>query len=71
MSKITKYIGEVRAELQKATWPWESKEKERGFKRFKELTDSTIVVLIAMLLLGGYVAFWDIIMLNVMKVLTL
>ncbi|MEM7146813.1 MAG: preprotein translocase subunit SecE [Verrucomicrobiota bacterium] len=71
MSRITKYIGEVRAELHKATWPWESKDKERGFKRFKELTDSTVVVLIAMMLLGGYVAFWDIIMLNVMKVLTL
>jgi preprotein translocase subunit SecE len=71
MSKLTKYIGEVRAELMKATWPWESKDKEKGFKRFKELTDSTIVVLIAMLLLGGYVAFWDIIMLNVLKVLTL
>jgi preprotein translocase subunit SecE len=69
--KTSKYVSEVRAELHKCTWPWESKDKEKGFKRFKELTDSTIVVLIAMLLLGGYVAFWDIIMLNVLKVLTL
>ena len=71
MPNLTKYLSEVRAELHKATWPWEPKEKERGFKRFKELTDSTIVVLIAMLLLAGYVAFWDFIMLYVVKLLVL
>jgi hypothetical protein len=32
-------------------------EGKRGFRRYKELTDSTVVVIIAMLLLGGYVAF--------------
>ena len=34
-------------------------------KRYKELTDSTLVVIIAMLLLGGYVAFFDFILVNV------
>ena len=28
-------------------------------KKYRELTDSTIVVTIAMLLLSGYVAGWD------------
>ena len=30
--------------------------EREGMKRYKELTDSTLVVIIAMLLLGGYVA---------------
>ena len=51
------FFSEVRAELQKASWPWESKDK--GIRRYKELTDSTLVVIIAMLLLGGYVSLFD------------
>jgi preprotein translocase subunit SecE len=57
ITKTRNFFSEVRAELQKASWPWESKDK--GIRRFKELTDSTIVVVIAMLLLGGYVALFD------------
>ena len=33
-------------------------------KRYKELTDSTLVVIIAMLLLGGYVALFDFVLVN-------
>ncbi len=66
--KAQKYISEVRAELQKATWPWNPKEK--GFKKFKELTDSTIVVFVAMLLLAGFVAFFDFAMRQVVELLT-
>jgi len=55
-------------ELRKASWPWDP--KERGFKKYKELTDSTVVVFIAMILLGAFVSFWDITMINVMKFLT-
>jgi preprotein translocase subunit SecE len=66
--KVQRYISEVRAELQKATWPWNPQEK--GFKRFKELTDSTIVVFIAMLLLAGFVAFIDFAMRQVVELLT-
>ena len=47
-------------ELRKASWPWDPKEK--GFKKYKELTDNTTVVVIAMLLLGGYVSLWDLVL---------
>ena len=57
MTRIRAYWGEVVLELKKATWPWDLKEK--GFAKYKELTDSTIVVFIAMLLLGGFVSFFD------------
>ncbi|HRX55917.1 MAG: preprotein translocase subunit SecE [Verrucomicrobiales bacterium] len=63
-----KYLGEVRAELHKATWPWEP--KERGIKKYRQLIDSTVVVLVASLLLGAYVAFCDIVMVYVLKALT-
>lgn len=57
MQKIRTYINEVIQELKKANWPWDSKEK--GFAKYKELTDSTIVVFVAMLLLGAFVSFFD------------
>lgn len=57
MSRIRAYLGEVILEMKKANWPWDPKEK--GFAKYKELNDSTIVVFVAMLLLGGFVAFFD------------
>jgi preprotein translocase subunit SecE len=54
---IRTFTSEVKVELAKASWPWEPKEK--GAKKYKELIDSTVVVVIAMLLLSGYVALWD------------
>jgi len=68
LTKTKTFFAEVRLELQKCSWPWDFKEK--GMKRYKELTDSTIVVVIAMLLLGGYVALFDFILVNVIQFLT-
>ena len=68
ISRTKNFFKEVRLELQKASWPWEPKEK--GIKRYKELTDSTLVVVIAMLLLGGYVALFDFILVNVIHFLS-
>lgn len=66
--KVKTFIAEVRAELGKCTWPWDPKEK--GFRRFKELSDSTVVVIVAMLILGGYIAFFDLMLVNVVGWLT-
>lgn len=68
MPRITNYLAEVKGELQKVNWPWDMKEK--GFKRFRELSDSTIVILIATLLLGAFVAVWDFVMQGVVRFLT-
>jgi len=46
LTKSKNFFSEVRLELQKASWPWDPKEK--GMKRYKELTDSTVVVIMAM-----------------------
>lgn len=68
ITRTKSFFSEVKVELQKASWPWDLKEK--GFKRYKELTDSTLVVIIAMLLLGGYVALFDFILVNVVHYFT-
>jgi preprotein translocase subunit SecE len=60
MSKIRTYINEVYLELKKATWPWDP--KETGFAKYKELNDSTIVVFVAMILLGAFVAGFDLVL---------
>lgn len=66
--KTRNFVREVTTELGKASWPWDN--KERGVRKYKELTDSTIVVSIAMLLLGGYVAFWDLILSSIFGLLS-
>jgi len=68
IAKPKQFISEVKVELTKASWPWEP--KERGFKKYKELVDSTMIVVIAMLLLAGYVSFWDFILVNIVGAVT-
>jgi len=68
ITRVKNFLSEVKVELQKASWPWDPKEK--GFRRYKELTDSTLGVIIAMLLLGGYVALFDFVLVNVVHFFT-
>ncbi len=67
---VSRFFHEVVGELRKASWPWESDPKVKGLKKYKELVDSTIVVLIAMVLLAGFVNVWDIILTKVVTYLT-
>ena len=68
LTKVKNFFGEVKVELQKASWPWDAKEK--GIRKYKELTDSTLVVIIAMVLLGGYVALFDFVLVNAIHYFT-
>ncbi len=68
LKKINNYIQEVQTELQKAQWPWSN--EESGLKRFRELWSSSLVVIIAMLLMGGYISFFDFITINIIGFLT-
>ncbi len=56
--KFSIFIAEVKSELRKTNWPWDEA-KSKSVSKYKELVDSTIVVLIAMILLGGFVAASD------------
>jgi len=68
IAKTRNFFNEVKIELQKASWPWDPKEK--GFRKYKELVDDTLLVVVAMLLLGGYVALFDFILVNVVHYFT-
>ena len=54
---IIRFIGEVRGELVKASWPWDP--KEHGVRKYRELIDSDDGRgdQSGMLLLSGYIAF--------------
>ncbi|MBR5522195.1 MAG: preprotein translocase subunit SecE [Akkermansia sp.] len=65
--KLSQFISNVKGELKKCSWPWESDPKVKGFKKFRELWGSTLVVLVAMVLLGAYVAFFDYVMAQVVN----
>jgi preprotein translocase subunit SecE len=67
--RIRSFSGEVRGELRKANWPWESDPKIKGLRKYKELVDSTVVVLIAMVLLAGFVQFWDFLFVQIVTAL--
>jgi preprotein translocase subunit SecE len=69
--KISTFIGEVRGELRKATWPWDSDPKAKGFKKYKELVDSTVVVMIAIVLLAGFVAISDLLLSKAIKLISM
>jgi preprotein translocase subunit SecE len=68
IARIKNFFSQVQTELTKCSWPWDPKEK--GFRRYKELWDSTLVVVIAMLLMGGYVALFDFVLVNVVHFFT-
>jgi preprotein translocase subunit SecE len=67
---VSRFVGEVKGELRKANWPWESDPKIKGIKKYKELVDSTVVVLIATILLAGFVSLWDFICTYVLNFIT-
>jgi len=67
-SKARTFLIEVKGELLKASWPWDPNEK--GFRRYRELANSTMIIVVATLLLGGYIAFFDLILLKIVGWLT-
>ena len=65
---IVKFIGEVRVELDKCSWPWDP--NQTGFKKYKELRDSTVVVILSVVLLAWYVTTWDFLLAHIVGFLT-
>jgi preprotein translocase subunit SecE len=65
---ILKFTGEVRVELEKCSWPWDP--NQTGFKKYKELLESTIVVVISVVLLAGFVTSSDWILTHLVGALT-
>ena len=56
-SRISKFVGEVKTELLKCSWPWDP--SESGVKKYRELIDSTTVVALTTLVLAAYTSGFD------------
>jgi preprotein translocase subunit SecE len=65
---VVRFVGEVRVELGKCSWPWDA--NLTGFKKYKELIESTIVVVISVVLLAGFVTSCDWIFAHLVGALT-
>jgi len=72
ISKVSTFLNEVKSELRKASWPWEpSTSNIKGFRKYKELIDSTLVVLVSMILLAGFVALSDVLLQKAVSLITI
>jgi preprotein translocase subunit SecE len=65
---IVKFVEEVKVELEKCSWPWDP--NLTGFKKYRELWESTGVVIISVILLAGFVTTSDWILAHVVGALT-
>jgi len=65
---IVKFVGEVRVELDKCSWPWDP--NQTGLKKYKELIESTVVVIISVVLLAGFVTSCDFLLTHLIGALT-
>jgi len=52
-----KFMHEVRTELGKCSWPWDP--EQTGLRKYKQLIDSTVVVIVSTILLAGYITGFD------------
>ena len=66
--KVLKFVGEVKVELEKCSWPWDP--AQTGLKKYKELLESTLVVIISVVLLAGFVTTSDLVLAHVVGALT-
>ena len=57
--KVQEFVVEVWAELNKSSWPTR-----------KDLINSTVLVIVTMLVLGAFVAIADLVFINFVKMLT-
>jgi preprotein translocase subunit SecE len=51
------FVEEVKTELVKCSWPWNP--EQTGFRKYKMLIDSTVIVIITSLVLAAYVSGFD------------
>ena len=67
-NQIMKFVGEVKVELGKCAWPWDP--NQTGLKKYRELFESTLVVIISVLLLAGFVTTSDLFLSRIVGMLT-
>ncbi len=67
-ARVFSFIGEVKVELGKCTWPWDP--NQTGLKKYRELIESTAVVIVSTILLAAFVTTSDLVLAHVVGFLT-
>ena len=67
-TRVFSFVAEVRIELGKCSWPWDP--NQSGLKKYKELIESTAVVIVSTVLLAGFVTTSDLVLAHVVGFLT-
>ena len=67
-ARVFTFVSEVRIELGKCSWPWDP--NQSGLKKYKELIESTAVVIVSTILLAGFVTTSDLVLAHVVGFLT-
>jgi preprotein translocase subunit SecE len=66
--RVFAFVSEVKVELDKCSWPWDP--NQTGLKKYKELIESTAVVVVSTILLAGFVTTSDLVLAHVVGFLT-
>jgi preprotein translocase subunit SecE len=66
--QVVKFFGETRVELAKCSWPWDP--NQTGLKKYKELLESTGVVIVSTIFLACFVTTSDLLLAHVVGALT-
>jgi preprotein translocase subunit SecE len=67
-ARVFSFVAEVKVELGKCSWPWDP--NQTGLKKYKELIESTAVVIVSTVLLAGFVTTSDLVLAHVVGFLT-
>jgi preprotein translocase subunit SecE len=66
--RVFTFVAEVKVELGKCTWPWDP--NQTGLKKYRELIESTAVVIVSTILLAAFVTTSDLVLAHVVGFLT-
>ncbi|MDD5557539.1 MAG: preprotein translocase subunit SecE [bacterium] len=67
--KARTFIAEVVAEMSKVSWPIKRGKDIKPAERYRELSDSTIMVIVSSVALAAYVGAADLVLSSLMRVL--
>lgn len=69
LKKVRTFIGEVMVEMKKVSWPIKRGKNVKPSERYRELRDSTLMVIVSTLLLSAYIGLVDVVLSRLMGLL--
>ncbi len=67
--KVRTFISEVTVEMKKVSWPIKRGKNIKPAERYRELRDSTLMVIVSTLLLAAYIGLVDVVLSRLMGLL--